>query len=40
VQIMSMDDTTYAPDEPALYTLEFGTDGSIIEFEPAAPTSQ
>jgi heat shock protein HslJ len=29
VQIMSMDDTTYTPDEPDLYTLEFGTDGSM-----------
>jgi heat shock protein HslJ len=29
VQIMSMDDTTYTPDESALYTLEFGTDGSM-----------
>jgi heat shock protein HslJ len=29
VQIVSMDDTTYTPDDPALYTLEFGTDGSM-----------
>jgi para-nitrobenzyl esterase len=26
---MSMDDTTYTPDDPALYALEFGTDGSM-----------
>ena len=29
VQIMSMDDTTYTPDDSALYTLEFGADGSL-----------
>lgn len=27
VKIMSMDDSTYMPDDPALYTLEFGEDG-------------
>jgi len=27
VKIMSMDDTTYTPDDPTLYTLEFGGDG-------------
>jgi heat shock protein HslJ len=25
---MSMDDTTYVPDDPSLYTLEFGTNGN------------
>jgi para-nitrobenzyl esterase len=25
---MSMDDTTYTPDDPSRYTLEFGADGS------------
>ena len=29
LKIMSMDDTTYTPDDPALYTLEFGRDGSM-----------
>jgi heat shock protein HslJ len=29
LKIMSMDDTTYTPDDPALYTLEFGSDGSM-----------
>lgn len=29
VQIMSMDDNTYQPDDPSLYTLSFGTDGSM-----------
>ncbi len=28
VQIMSMDDTTYTPDDPSLYTLEFRADGT------------
>ncbi len=28
VQIMSMDDTTYTPDDPSLYTLELGSDGT------------
>ena len=29
VQIMSMDDNTYKPDDPSRYTLSFGTDGSM-----------
>ena len=29
VQIMSMDDTTDTPADPALYTLEFDNDGSV-----------
>lgn len=29
VKIMSMDDTTYVPDDPSLYTLMFGVDGSV-----------
>lgn len=29
VQIMSMDDTTDRPDDPALYTLAFGSDGTV-----------
>ena len=29
VKIMSMDDTTYTPEDPSLYTLEFGNDGSM-----------
>lgn len=29
VKIMSMDDTTYTPDDPSLYTLEFLTDGTV-----------
>lgn len=29
VQIMSMDDNTYRPDDPSLYTLNFGADGTV-----------
>jgi len=29
LKIMSMDDTTFTPDDPALYTLQFGGDGSM-----------
>jgi para-nitrobenzyl esterase len=29
VQIMSMDDNTYKPDDPSLYTLTFGADGTM-----------
>jgi heat shock protein HslJ len=29
VKIMSMDDSVYTPDDPSLYTLEFGDDGSM-----------
>jgi heat shock protein HslJ len=29
VKIMSMDDTTYVPDDPSLYTMKFGVDGSV-----------
>ncbi len=29
VKIMSMDDTDYVPDDPSLYTLEFGADGAM-----------
>jgi heat shock protein HslJ len=29
VQIMSMDDSTYVPEDPSLYTLNFTTDGAI-----------
>lgn len=29
IKIMSMDDTVYIPDDPNLYTLSFGSDGSV-----------
>jgi heat shock protein HslJ len=29
IKIMSMDDSVYTPDDPALYTLYFGTDGTV-----------